>query len=144
MVRPEWSSIFRWRRSPDARERIEFCYCDMAGNVRTDLSRETDCREPGSAYEFFHSQNMPEYMLSGYTEAAMNNRDRDDEGGEGFEGDLDVLRAYSLISISAILGFCDMHSLVQFCTQKWLSIFDNFSRWKSLFLRLRLKHCLTS
>jgi hypothetical protein len=58
----------------------------------------------------FHPQSIPEYILSIYTEAAADRRE--DMGGDDFEDDLDILRAYSLVSMSTISGFCDMHSLV--------------------------------
>lgn len=92
-----------------------------------------------SLMSFFHPQSIPEYMLSGYTEDAMD-RNVDYGRTEDFEDDLDILRAYSLISISTTPGFLDMHSLVQFCTQRWLSTFSDLVQWKSLFLRLASKY----
>ncbi|KFA69653.1 hypothetical protein S40285_04030 [Stachybotrys chlorohalonatus IBT 40285] len=83
-----------------------------------------------SLLSFFCPQNIPDCMLSGYSQVE----------NEDFEDDLDALRTYSLVNLSKVSGFCDMHSLVQFCTQRWLSKFDDLMRWKSLFLQLSAKH----
>ncbi|KAH6870948.1 hypothetical protein B0T10DRAFT_533703 [Thelonectria olida] len=44
--------------------------------------------------------------------------------------DLDVLRGYSLVSVTATWDVCEMHSLVQFCTRAWLSVVDDVERWR--------------
>ncbi|RYP75597.1 hypothetical protein DL771_002297 [Monosporascus sp. 5C6A] len=88
----------------------------------------------------FHPQNIPEYLLHGYCDSALDCGESDEDDNKDFEDDLDVLRGYSLINITAAQGFCEMHSLVQFCTQVWLSRFDDLRRWKNLFLRLTSSH----
>ncbi|KZL84223.1 TPR domain-containing protein [Colletotrichum incanum] len=42
--------------------------------------------------------------------------------------------------MTAISGFCEMHSLVQFCTQVWISEFGCPKRWKRLFLQSATHH----
>ena len=71
-----------------------------------------------SLMSFFHPQGIPDYVLSGYTEPSVNIDDA--KNGECFEDDLDILRDYSLVTMSETTGFFDMHPLVQFCTQAWL------------------------
>lgn len=87
----------------------------------------------------FNPQNIPQHILSGYGEVTMN---RNDDRGEcvNLQNDLDVLLAYSLINTSATPGFCEMHSLVQFCTRRWLLKSEEYLRWKRLFLQLASKH----
>lgn len=86
-----------------------------------------------SLMSLFEAQNIPEYMLHGYSNV-------DSDCGESdFEDDLDVLRGYSLVNTTT-KGFCEMHSLVKLCTQVWISRFDDLRRWKRLFLSLASKH----
>ncbi|CAI4213498.1 unnamed protein product [Parascedosporium putredinis] len=74
----------------------------------------------------FYPQNIPEYMLHGYSEYPPDSKEHggespDDEGEadqEDFESDLAVLLGYSLISRTASLGFLEIHSLVQLCTEE--------------------------
>ncbi|KAH9225249.1 hypothetical protein K456DRAFT_1419334 [Colletotrichum gloeosporioides 23] len=95
----------------------------------------------------FHAQNIPEYMLHDYnrsfTDAEGNHNDDDDDeisDNGDFEDDLDVLRGYSLITMTAISGFCEMHSLIQFCTKVWILEFGCPDRWKKLFLQSASQH----
>ncbi|KAH7001205.1 hypothetical protein EDB80DRAFT_879307 [Ilyonectria destructans] len=87
-----------------------------------------------SLMSLFQAQSIPEYVLHDYSDVETN-------GGEsGFEDDLDVLRGYSLVNITTTKGFCEMHSLVKFCTQVWISMFGELRRWKKLFLSLASEH----
>ena len=63
----------------------------------------------------FHAQNIPEYILHGYSGNSSDDRER--EFDENFEEDLDTLRGYSLVTVTALSGLLEMHSLVQFCTK---------------------------
>ncbi|KAF7551854.1 hypothetical protein G7Z17_g4689 [Cylindrodendrum hubeiense] len=85
----------------------------------------------------FQAQSIPNYVLQGYADISSDDGENDDGG---FEDDLDVLRGYSLVNITTTQGFFEMHSLVQFCTQAWLSKFDESRRWKKLFLSLASKN----
>jgi hypothetical protein len=92
---------------------------------------------------FFQSQNIPEFMLSGYNIATSDwgRGNGDDHNDENLEDDLDVLRGYSLIRLSTTSGLFDMHALVQFCTRVWLSeSYLKFAQVKSLFLSLSVEH----
>ncbi|OLN81556.1 Kinesin light chain 5 [Colletotrichum chlorophyti] len=92
----------------------------------------------------FYAQNIPEYMLHNYNssiDAEESDNDGDEISDNGyFEDDLDVLRGYSLVTVTAMSGFYEMHSLVQFCTKVWISEFGCADHWKKLFLRSASQH----
>ncbi|KAI9167834.1 Kinesin light chain [Paramyrothecium foliicola] len=99
----------------------------------------------------FQAHNIPESMLQYYDDDVISDdeSDRDsvdmpsssdEKSTQGdFEDDLDVLRGYSLITTSPE-GFCEMHSLVQFCTRSWIADFGDPERWSRLFLKLAAHH----
>lgn len=87
----------------------------------------------------FRPHNIPHHMLSGYT-APLHNSKHGMDDSETLEDDMDVLFAYSLISEPVAPHRCEMHSLVQTCTQAWLSELGWVMRWEKLFLRLASKH----
>ncbi|KAL1864824.1 hypothetical protein Plec18167_009618 [Paecilomyces lecythidis] len=91
-----------------------------------------------SLMSFFHFQNIPEDMLSHYEDVV----DSGSSNGsvEGFEDDLDVLRAYSLVNMSVKPGFLEMHSLVQSCTKAWLLQSGLVKRFKDIFFHLGAMH----
>lgn len=112
-----------------------------------------------SLMSLFHAKNIPHYLLLGYSEENMESTDgdtavdtseatvvdkdemsSDDESkwseDDDLEDDLDILLSYCLVSTSATAEYCEMHSLVQFCTQRWLLRLGSLARWKSLFLAL--------
>ncbi|KAH7146987.1 hypothetical protein B0J13DRAFT_416008, partial [Dactylonectria estremocensis] len=60
---------------------------------------------------FFNPQGIPEFVLHNYDTDLTNNVDTDAESDD-FEDDLDVLRGYSLVSMTATGDVCEMHSLV--------------------------------
>ncbi|KAJ0358883.1 hypothetical protein COL26b_014447 [Colletotrichum chrysophilum] len=74
-----------------------------------------------SLMSYFQAQNIPEYMLHNYSSGNIVSEESDDEHGEtssdDFEDDLDMLRGYSLVTMTAMPGFLEMHSLAQFCTK---------------------------
>ncbi|KAK2054988.1 purine and uridine phosphorylase [Colletotrichum caudatum] len=86
-----------------------------------------------SLISYFHAQNIPEYMLHGYkssfSTAKEGNSDDDDiekdetSNDRDFEDDLDVLRGYSLVTITNASRLYEIHSLVQFYTKFWISKF---------------------
>jgi hypothetical protein len=49
---------------------------------------------------------------------------------------LDTLQAYSFVAATAETNVCEMHALVQFCTQMWLSSFSDVEWWKREFVAL--------
>lgn len=73
---------------------------------------------------FFNPQGIPEFVLYNYKGDLEDNVDRD-EDRDKFEDDLDVLRGYLLVSVTATWDVCEMYSLVQFCTRAWLSVVDD-------------------
>jgi hypothetical protein len=94
----------------------------------------------------FQAQSIPEYMLQDYDDIpAGDGRDQASMGlgnlnngrstREDFEDDLDVLRGYSIVTLSAE-GFFEMHPLVQFCTRSWIAEFGDPARWDGLFIKL--------
>ncbi|KAH7146900.1 hypothetical protein B0J13DRAFT_318298, partial [Dactylonectria estremocensis] len=86
-----------------------------------------------SLMSFFNPQGIPEFVLHNYKGDLEDNMDRDEDSDE-FEDDLDVLRGYSLVSVTSTRDVCEMHSLVQFCTRAWLSVVDDAERWRQVFL----------
>ncbi|KAF6820521.1 Kinesin light chain 5 [Colletotrichum sojae] len=97
-----------------------------------------------SLMSYFQAQNIPEYMLHKYSSGNMGSKESDDEHSEtsndDFEDDLDVLRGYSLVTVTAMPGFLEMHSLAQFCTKVWISEYGFPDQWKALFLQLASRH----
>ncbi|KAK8143532.1 hypothetical protein G3M48_007092 [Beauveria asiatica] len=87
----------------------------------------------------FQPQNIPRSMLSGYRECQQRTED-DESDDETLETDLDVLFAYSLVRAPAEPDLYEMHSLVQICTQAWLSGLGQVARWEALFLQLASQH----
>ncbi|KAJ0359932.1 hypothetical protein COL26b_014232 [Colletotrichum chrysophilum] len=73
-----------------------------------------------SLMSYFHAPNIPDYMLYNYNSSSIGAESDDDHketSDEDFEDDLDVLRGYSLVTMTAMPGFSEMYSLVQFCTK---------------------------
>ncbi|KAF6788995.1 Kinesin light chain 5 [Colletotrichum sojae] len=97
-----------------------------------------------SLMSYFHAQNIPEYMLHDYNSGNIGSEGTNDEHGEtsniAFEDDLDVLRGYSLVTMTATPGLLEMHSLVQFCTKVWISEFGSPDQWETLFLQSASEH----
>ncbi|KAF6843413.1 Kinesin light chain 5 [Colletotrichum musicola] len=97
-----------------------------------------------SLMSYFQAQNIPEYMLYDYDSSDIHSEEGSDEyGGTSdvdFEDDLDVLRGYSLVTITATPGLLEMHSLVQFCTKVWISEFGSPDQWKTHFLQSASQH----
>ncbi|KAF2818105.1 hypothetical protein CC86DRAFT_238310, partial [Ophiobolus disseminans] len=87
---------------------------------------------------FFNPQGIPESTLRRYSSDAAGAADAEsgEEVHSAFEEDLDTLQAYSLMSMTADSDTCEMHALVQFCTQVWLSSFSNTEQWEQRFVAL--------
>ncbi|KAK1839854.1 Kinesin light chain 5, partial [Colletotrichum chrysophilum] len=97
-----------------------------------------------SLMSYFHAQNIPEYMLHDYNSGDIHSEEGSDEHGGtsdvDFEDDLDVLRGYSLVTMTATPDLLEMHSLVQFCTKVWISEFGSPDQWKTRFLQSASEH----
>ncbi|CEJ90305.1 hypothetical protein VHEMI06096 [[Torrubiella] hemipterigena] len=78
-----------------------------------------------SLMSFFHNTNIPKVFLRGHSV--------DPDDGT-LDDNLDVLSAYSLVITEFDSDVCDMHSLVQFCAQKWLAASNNLAHSKHTFL----------
>jgi tetratricopeptide (TPR) repeat protein len=112
-----------------------------------------------SLMSFFNPQGIPEWVLPRHTQCAagvdaVRNAEGDDEqddrmhdaeqAEDALEEDLHTLRAYSLLTRyeerkqGEILSMCEMHPLVQFGTQVWLSAVGDVERWRHKFFRLFL------
>ncbi|KAF2993772.1 hypothetical protein E8E13_002383 [Curvularia kusanoi] len=97
-----------------------------------------------SLMSFFNPQGIPESTLRRYnrdtTRAASADNEEDekdeDEADSDFDNDLDMLQAYSLVSVATSNNTCEMHALVQFCTQVWLSLFRDAAQWEQRFVVL--------
>lgn len=89
----------------------------------------------------FQPQNIPQYMLSGYSKVLENSDVRESACDiNTLEDDIDTLFCYSLISTPTGPQLYEMHSLVQVCTRAWLSEQDYVTSWEKLFLRLASEH----
>ncbi|KAH7396963.1 TPR domain protein [Phaeosphaeria sp. MPI-PUGE-AT-0046c] len=91
-----------------------------------------------SLMSFFNPQGIPESTLRSYNRDAAGAATTDDEvaADDAFNENLDLLRAYSLVSMTAESDTCEMHALVQFCTQVWLSSFGDVQHWDHRFIAL--------
>ena len=99
-----------------------------------------------SLMSFFDRQGIPEDLLndgkredaSGHDTEEQSNGDIDTESedgtADGFEEDVTILRAYSLISTEVQRGSFEIHRLVQLSTQQWLEIQGQLERWKQEYI----------
>ncbi|KAF5675931.1 hypothetical protein FDENT_9649 [Fusarium denticulatum] len=92
-----------------------------------------------SFMSFFNPQGIPEFVLNDYNADPTDEADRD-VVRDSFEDDLDILRGYSLVSVTETGGVCEMHALVQFCTRFWISAAGNEGSWRQLFIRSVSRH----
>ncbi|RYP47712.1 hypothetical protein DL768_006248 [Monosporascus sp. mg162] len=88
-----------------------------------------------SLISFFNPQGIPAWILRRHSRSVTETGD-EDEADSAFDEDFDTLQAYSLIAATAETDMCEMHPLVQFCTQVWLSSFGDAERWKQKFIGL--------
>ncbi|WQF81271.1 hypothetical protein CDEST_06285 [Colletotrichum destructivum] len=61
---------------------------------------------------------------------------RSESEDDEFEDDLNMLREFSLVTITTQSGLLEMHPLMQFCSQFWVSTFDNLRKWRRRFLQV--------
>ena len=87
-----------------------------------------------SLMSFFNPQGIPEFLLRDYSGSKPNTKDDDDDGEDGFEDDLDLLRSYLLVITNGNGDVFEMHRLVQFATRTWLRSFGGEDRWRRKFL----------
>lgn len=94
-----------------------------------------------SLMSFFNPQGIPESTLRRFSRdaagaAGAEGKGDEEEADSAFNDDLDMLQAYSLVSLTADNDACEMHALVQFCTQVWLSSFSDAEQWEYRFVAL--------
>ncbi|KAH8651688.1 hypothetical protein BGZ61DRAFT_406278 [Ilyonectria robusta] len=83
-----------------------------------------------SFMSFFNPQGIPKFVLQAY--ACDHGEDNEDDLDE----DLETLRGYSLVAVTADREIFEMHALVQFCTRVWLSSFGDMQQWEREFLKV--------
>ncbi|KAM0551724.1 hypothetical protein ACHAPJ_008291 [Fusarium lateritium] len=111
-----------------------------------------------SLMSFFNPQQIPEFVLHDYNKDLVDLGDsscsdseinsetgsesdyKSDSDTDDFEDDLDLLRGYSLVSVSETRDTCEMHPLVQFCTRVWITAMGDETRWKLMFLHSMSRH----
>ncbi|GJD02164.1 kinesin light [Colletotrichum higginsianum] len=64
---------------------------------------------------------------------------RSESEDDEFEDDLNMLREFSLVPMTTQSGLLELHPLMQFCTQFWVSSFDNLRKWRRMFLQVMSK-----
>ncbi|KAF4951309.1 hypothetical protein FGADI_7507 [Fusarium gaditjirri] len=83
-----------------------------------------------SFMSLFDCKGIPEFALHYYNGEPADSKDKVD----GFEDDLDVLRSYSLVFVTAVRDVFELHATVQTCTRAWISSSDALPKLKRLFL----------
>ncbi|EXA36844.1 hypothetical protein FOVG_12726 [Fusarium oxysporum f. sp. pisi HDV247] len=83
-----------------------------------------------SFMSLFDHKGIPEFALHYYRGVLADPKDK----VEGFEDDLDVLRSYSLVSVTAVRNVFELHATVQTCTRAWISSSETLQGLKRLFL----------
>jgi tetratricopeptide (TPR) repeat protein len=90
-----------------------------------------------SFMSFFNPHGIPVFVLHDYSTTSATEANAETAS---FEDDLDVLRGYSLVTVTASTDRCEMHAMVQACTRVWVSASDSVEHWKRLFLRSMCKN----
>ncbi|CVK85819.1 uncharacterized protein FMAN_06666 [Fusarium mangiferae] len=83
-----------------------------------------------SFMSLFDHKGIPEFALQYYNGKLKHRKDK----AVGFEDDLDLLRSYSLVSVTANRNVFELHATVQACTRAWTSSSDKLPQLKSLFI----------
>jgi tetratricopeptide (TPR) repeat protein len=88
-----------------------------------------------SLMSFFNPQGIPEWTLRSHSKSVAE-VDNNDDADRAFNEDIDLLQAYSLVAATAKSKAWEMHALVQYCTQVWLSSFGVAELWERKFVEL--------
>jgi hypothetical protein len=91
-----------------------------------------------SLMSFFNPQGIPQSTLRRHSRTAAGIAETwaEGEADSAFDEDLDTLLAYSLVAVTANSNECEMHALVQFCVQAWLSSYNDAEQWEQRFITL--------
>ncbi|KAJ4323783.1 hypothetical protein N0V94_001703 [Neodidymelliopsis sp. IMI 364377] len=82
-----------------------------------------------SLMSFFDRQDIPATLLDGRYEKI-------EDSEADFEDDIYTLTSFSLVELSADGNSFKMHGLVQFCTKRWLELYNEYEYWKEMFVLL--------
>ncbi|GKT48975.1 nephrocystin-3 [Colletotrichum spaethianum] len=125
------------RRDPTASNSVVTTWQITFDNIRQERQSAADLL---AFLSFFNPQGIPEWVVRSYQRSKhLSEKDDSEEDGsedEISEDDLNLLREFSLVTITTQKGVLEMHALVQFCTRIWLSSFDNVQKWKQSFLQV--------
>jgi tetratricopeptide (TPR) repeat protein len=83
----------------------------------------------------FNPQGIPEWILRSHSKSVAETGN-EDLADRAFDEDLDLLQAYSLVAATTGSEAWEMHALVQYCTQVWLSTFHDPRQWTQVFAAL--------
>ncbi|KAI1063961.1 hypothetical protein LB506_005763 [Fusarium annulatum] len=83
-----------------------------------------------SFMSLFDHKGIPEFALHSYNGKPKHRKHK----AVGFEDDLDVLRSYSLVYVTANRDVFELHATVQACTRVWTSSSDKLPNLKRFFL----------
>lgn len=83
-----------------------------------------------SFMSLFDHKGIPEFALQYYNGILAGLKDK----APSFEDDLDVLRSYSLVYVTAKRDIFELHATVQACTRAWTSSSGKLPQLKSLFI----------
>ncbi|KAF2994399.1 hypothetical protein E8E13_002869 [Curvularia kusanoi] len=90
-----------------------------------------------SLMSFFNPQGIPMSALQRCRKLiGVVDVEEKEEAESAFNEDIDTLQAYSLVSVTANADTCEMHALVQFCTQLWLESSGDTDHYQLSFLLL--------
>ncbi|KAF0320750.1 kinesin light [Colletotrichum asianum] len=135
------------KEQPRAADLLSLMSCFQAQNIPEYMlhhynsnfsdAEESDNHDNGDLedYDDGDSEDYDDGDLEDYDDA-----DSEDYDNGDLEDDLEVLQGYSLVAITATTGFCEMHPLVQFCTQAWIRESGGLEWWNRLFLQSAAKH----
>lgn len=107
--------------------------------IRQERPSSADLLSPMS---FFNPQGIPEWILPRHSRSVAKTSE-EGEADSMFDEDFGTLQAYSLVAATAETDMCEMHALVKFYTQVWLSSFSDAERRKERFVGLMSQEFLT-
>ncbi|KAK1978876.1 hypothetical protein LZ30DRAFT_198966 [Colletotrichum cereale] len=145
------------RRDPSASNSIVTTWQITFDSIRQERQSAADLL---AFLSFFNPQGIPEWVLRSYqrsegdedatesltddgTQSSQsdwkvdeNSSSEDESEFDELEDDLGMLREFSLVTITTQKGMLEMHPLVRFCTQIWLSTTGNVRKWRRTFLQV--------
>ncbi|KAK1969104.1 TPR-like protein [Colletotrichum sublineola] len=120
------------RRDPSASNSIVTTWQITFDSIRQERQSAADLL---AFLSFFNPQGIPEWILRSYHLSKGDETETIIEVDE-FEDDISMLLEFSLVTITTQKDVLEMHPLVQFCTQIWLSATENVRTWRRTFLHV--------